>query len=318
MPQDSSHPEDNPREILDLRGMFTIMGCDPPVFVTYDQIEDAVKHLRRAGQEVTGVCPVPDAHTVTRTKDAMGNGQNGVWVATTFRPPARLKPNDVFEELPINTLNRDIRLHRYCIRRLPTVLQETGASLKTMAIFVSGAYRGVNNETDGAIVRGGWAFTCKKGGLSNYSGALEKRGPGNDDPPPLRMDPTGVGRRATLRAAVAALTWQPWYREGWQRVVLVTDNGYLAQGATEELRYWADPGPARPPWKSGDAASQPPNRDLWWKLMELLGEYAQTGGCEVSFWQPGRNWTNPAGQAAMEACRLPWTEYYADTKNPML
>lgn len=75
MPQDSLHPEDNPREILDLQGMFTIMGCDPPVFVTYDQIEDAVKHLRRAGQEVTGVCPVPDAHTVTRAKEAMGNGQ---------------------------------------------------------------------------------------------------------------------------------------------------------------------------------------------------------------------------------------------------
>ncbi|KAK1764386.1 hypothetical protein QBC33DRAFT_457248, partial [Phialemonium atrogriseum] len=93
-----------------------------------------------------------------------------------------------------------------------------------------------------------------------------------------------TSNRAKLRAAIAALQFRAWGREGWRRVVVLTDLAYVAEGATRLLLAWAARG-----WRVKRGRARGPggrriaNRDLWVKLQGAV-DALRGEGCEVSFW----------------------------------
>jgi ribonuclease HI len=82
--------------------------------------------------------------------------------------------------------------------------------------------------------------------------------------------------------------------EGWERIVIITDSTYVADGATRLMAAWA-----RRWWVTSKGKLEP-NEDLWQRLSATLGEYARAG-CEVSFWAVPRKFNGIADAAAKAA-----------------
>ncbi|KAK2599227.1 hypothetical protein N8I77_010997 [Diaporthe amygdali] len=136
---------------------------------------------------------------------------------------------------------------------------------------------------------------------------LEQQGPRGDI---LRH----TSNRAKLRAVIAALDFRPWYGEGWQTVVIVTDLEYVVLGATKWMPAWV-----RRRWRSSPRRDRKgklctgrklANRDLWEELQSRI-EDLRANGTEVAFWlvpprsliREDSNLLREAKSAAREAAR---------------
>lgn len=123
-----------------------------------------------------------------------------------------------------------------------------------------------------------------------------------------------TSNRAKLRAVIAALDFRPWYREGWQTVVIVTDLEYVVLGATRWLPAWVQrrwrPAPRRDARGRLRFGRKLANRDLWEELQSRI-EDLRANGTEVSFWlvpprsliREDSNLLREAKSAAREAAR---------------
>ncbi|KAJ6551174.1 ribonuclease H-like domain-containing protein [Mycena capillaripes] len=131
---------------------------------------------------------------VTRAKDAMGNGNNGVWTGTVFEPSSNASPASL---LPAGRGNYS-PYERFC-----------NPDIETMMIYTDGACAS-NGQ---AAPRGGFAFSTP---LPEASASARWS----------RRAYTHTNNRAELRAAIAALTFRSWDGEGWKKVVIVTDSTY--------------------------------------------------------------------------------------------
>ena len=147
------------------------------------------------------------------------------------------------------------------------------------------------------------------GGGGVVSFRLERRGPGG-------AEAEHTSNRAKLRAAIAALQFRAWGREGWRRVVVLTDLAYVAEGATRLLlpawaaRGWrVKKGRARGGGGGRGGGGRIANRDLWEELQGAV-DALRGEGCEVSFWLVrGRDvgglgdYMSDAKEAARDAAR---------------
>ncbi|CAH0000113.1 unnamed protein product [Clonostachys byssicola] len=285
MAQYDSEEDDQPRKICDRLGDLTLVDSQPQLRIRMDQLAELQAQLPGA---ILGVRPIPSPQSVAHAKDAMGNGEAGVWTGTVFNAPATISPQSIFASRHIDTINDHINYERYMIRRRYT---PGLAGLKTMAVYTDGACA----SNGGATPKGGCAFAVNDGdGL--YSQRLEDAGP-------TGMAYTHTNNRAELRAVIGFLECRSWWGEGWTRIVVMTDSEYVANGATVWIRKWACND-----WKT--AAGKPvANRDLWEELSKLMGRYAE-GGCEISLWAIPRAWNTRADAAAKSACTLSTKEKY--------
>lgn len=113
---------------------------------------------------------------------------------------------------------------------------------------------------------------------------------------PVRLTLPGqeqTSNRAELYAAIAALHQEPWWKEGFDNIVLATDSLYLVQGISEWIHTWQENG-----WKLSDG-SNVRNRDLWEALVAKLRDLEKVGTLAQFWWIP-RNW-NEADKYAKEA-----------------
>lgn len=96
-----------------------------------------------------------------------------------------------------------------------------------------------------------------------------------------------TSNRAKLRAVIAALDFRPWYGEGWQSVVIVTDLEYVVFGATKWLPAWVQRrwrlAPRRDARGRLRLGRKLANRDLWEELQSRV-EDLRANGTEVAFW----------------------------------
>lgn len=123
-----------------------------------------------------------------------------------------------------------------------------------------------------------------------------------------------TSNRAKLRAVIAALDFRPWYREGWQTVVIVTDLEYVVLGATGWLPAWVQRRWRMAPRRDVRGRLRPgrklANRDLWEELQSRI-EDLRANGTEVAFWlvpprsliREDSNLLREAKSAAREAAR---------------
>lgn len=123
-----------------------------------------------------------------------------------------------------------------------------------------------------------------------------------------------TSNRAKLRAVIAALDFRPWYGEGWQTVVIVTDLEYVVKGATQWLPAWVQRRWRLAPRRDGRGrlrlGKKLANRDLWEELQSRV-EDLRANGTEVAFWlvSPGSlaredsDLLREAKSAAREAAR---------------
>ncbi|KAF7299493.1 Ribonuclease H-like protein [Mycena indigotica] len=207
----------------------------------------------------------------------MSNRDNGIWTASKFVPPPNTPPEDVFGSTEMwETFGT---AHRFLIRpqHVPHI-----APPKTLAIYIDGAC--FDNGTPNSLGGVGFVFNAiPQQGTVSF--ALEKEGPvGNVH--------QHTNNRAELRAAIAALEFRAWYM-AFNKLVLITDSEYVANGATTWIRTWAAQG-----WNT-TASKSVANRDLWEKLILEMKQYAD-GGCDVSFWAVPREWNQQADQAAKD------------------
>ncbi|VUC25868.1 unnamed protein product [Clonostachys rosea] len=268
----ASEAEDSPRTVLDIHGDFVICNTKPQIVL---KLGELVAFKQQWGfDRLIYLRPVPALESIAHAKRAMGgDGSAGSWTGTTFNAPRDLSPNSLFPSRFINSSNYGMHLQRFCLRRR---FANTAADLKTMAIYIDGAC-----FFDGqASLQGGFAIVFNEGPDGVYGRQLENTGPSGQPCTP-------TGNRAELRAVIAALEFRTWWGEGFNRVVIVTDSKYVAKGATQWLRKWANNG-----WRT--ATGKPTaNRDLWEMLSEMLRWYAE-GGCEISFWMVPREWNTRA------------------------
>ncbi|CAH0053559.1 unnamed protein product [Clonostachys solani] len=239
MAQHDSDEDDQPRMILDRRGDFTIINSEP-------QTRFKIGELAALGAQMAGgvlaVRPIPNPQSVAHAKDAMGNGEAGVWTGTAFNAPATLSPQSIFASRRINTLNDHINPERFMIRRR---YSPGLAGLKTMAVFTDGACASNGLATP----KGGFAFSASDATDGLHAQRLEDTGPTD-------TAHTATNNRAELRAVIGFLECRSWWGEGWTRIVVMTDSEYVAKGATVWIRKWASND-----WKT--AAGKPvANRDL--------------------------------------------------------
>ncbi|KAJ3510172.1 hypothetical protein NMY22_g16049 [Coprinellus aureogranulatus] len=99
-----------------------------------------------------------------------------------------------------------------------------------------------------------------------------------------------------LYAAIAALHQEPWWKEGFDNIVLATDSLYLVQGISEWVHVWKENG-----WKLTDGSSVK-NRDLWEALLAKLRDLESVGTLAQFWWIP-KTW-NEADKYAEEAAYL--------------
>jgi ribonuclease HI len=123
-----------------------------------------------------------------------------------------------------------------------------------------------------------------------------------------------TSNRAKLRAVIAALDFRPWYGEGWQTVVIVTDLEYVVLGATRWLPAWVQRRWRLAPRRDSRGRLRPgrklANRDLWEELQSRI-EDLRANGTEVAFWlipprsliREDSNLLREAKSAAREAAR---------------
>jgi ribonuclease HI len=277
-----SEAEDNPRKILNKSGDFYVM-YKKDIVVKYGY-KPEVKNADGDFVPFPGnfpLRPVPRSVALQKSREAMGNGTNGIWTATTFVPPAAGQtPQHVFPARWVASSAENHRFQRFCLRRryagffLPS-------GIKTMCIFTDGAC--TNNGSTDVVPQAGCGFVFNSTHTGTIGFPLEKEGPDG-------IVYTHTSNRAELRAAICALDYRSWVGEGWERVVIVTDSEYVARGATEWMRTWVERG-----WRTARKKVQ--NRDLWELLSAKMGILAE-GGCEVSFWAVPRDWNQEADWAA--------------------
>jgi len=293
--------EDMPRRILDtVNGDFTVpangLSADGN---THEKLVFKLGDFRALDKDENGekipfggymsIRPVPNPISVERAKTAMGNGDNKVWVGTSFIGPSDGEgedkdaldgPEALFAHRKINSTFPGVLNDQFMLRRrhVPHI-----GPLKTMLVFTDGAC--VDESYSDA--RGGWAFVWNRENKGTIWGALEKKGPDGLVYPATKS-------RADLRAAAAALEYIAWWGRGWERVVIATDSDYVVDGATAWIKTWA----ARDWRTSGGTRVQ--NRDLWEQLSKKMG-YAANAGCEISFWRIPRKWNEVADRAARHA-----------------
>ncbi|KAI1761063.1 ribonuclease H-like domain-containing protein [Hypoxylon sp. FL1150] len=263
-PDNESEDESRPRCILDGNRKFTILN-------TAHGLKNggiiSINSLFRL---------VPNEEDVARAKTAMGDGKDGVWTGTIFQ--ASGSPTSIFDSRNINTMDENKVLRRFMIRRrhVPHV-----STLKTTLLYTDGACR-PHSPTDSTL-RGGCSFVFNTFAEVPFF-AMETKGY-DGQPHPHTND------RAKLRAVVAALEYQAWWSEGWERIVIATDSEYVSKGATQELRTWA----VRK-WRTAKGR-EVANQDLWKLLSFTMKTYAEKG-CELSFWKIPKEMNTVAAAAA--------------------
>ncbi|KAI1371734.1 ribonuclease H-like domain-containing protein [Hypoxylon crocopeplum] len=107
---------------------------------------------------------------------------------------------------------------------------------------------------------------------------------------------------AELQAVIEALRWLPWYREGWDALVIATDSAYVASGATKWISSWINNR-----WRSAKG-TQVSNIAQWKILLKLFRRYAMHG-CEIMFWKIPRELNSVADELAKRGATLPVHEY---------
>jgi ribonuclease HI len=145
-------------------------------------------------------------------------------------------------------------------------------------------------RTDGACSSNGSSLAKGACGLfyrptlPNFSFALEKCGPTGS-----RFHHTN--NRAELRAAIAAVDFRSWKREGFDSVVIATDSRYVINGATEWIKGWRSRG-----WLTVQGRPVQ-NRDLWEELSRSVAN-VRRDNLRVLFWHIPRQWNTTADALA--------------------
>ncbi|KAJ7356869.1 ribonuclease H-like domain-containing protein [Mycena albidolilacea] len=156
------------------------------------------------------------------TRQAMGNGANGVWTGTRFTPPANQTPQSLFPVGYLLTNNRQ-QFARFCA---PT------SGRRTMCIYTDGACINNGSTDPAAVPRAGCGFVFNNTPGGNVSLPLEAKGPDG-----VAYTPTS--NRAELRAVIGALEFRSWSGEGWQRVVIATDmDAYVGEPGVLNRDLW--------------------------------------------------------------------------------
>ncbi|KAF7311209.1 putative rnase h domain protein [Mycena kentingensis (nom. inval.)] len=298
-----SESEDNPRIVLDESGNFFLK--DNLHIGTFKLDSPLLAQIsRKVGPGgVLAIRPVPRPAAVSRATRNMGSGEHGVWTASVFVPPSlEIPPWEVFASRTVQESFGPTQ--RFPLRRRHAITQDdTTSALKTIALYVDGACL----DNGDPLARGGVGFVLNDNaspagadaGAGSVSFALEKCGPDG-------VAYKATSNRAELRAAIAALEFRAWYGSGFERVVLVTDSEYVANGATAWMRSWA----ARR-WRKADGKAKVANRDLWERLSARMGVFAE-GGCEVAIWAVRRDWNQKADRAAKEGATKAPAEKYTE------
>ncbi|PKY04809.1 ribonuclease H-like protein, partial [Aspergillus campestris IBT 28561] len=145
-------------------------------------------------------------------------------------------------------------------------------------------------DNGGANPRAGCSFVFKPSG---------SRSEGFTRFPLENEGPTGevhqkTSNRAELRAVIAALRFRAWEGEGLSTLVIATDSGYVAEGATSWVRGWLRRG-----WRTSTGAAVK-NRDLWECLLGEI-ERCDEDGLQIEFWRISRRWNKEADYHAKHA-----------------
>ncbi|KAF3017079.1 hypothetical protein E8E14_006906 [Neopestalotiopsis sp. 37M] len=122
------------------------------------------------------------------------------------------------------------------------------------------------------------------------SGRLENEGP-------FGGRSAQTSNRAELRAVIAALRCEDWFRKGYHAIVLATDSGYVVEGATKHAKKWIRYG-----WTTREGTDVK-NKDLWEMLLGDV-ERLDRQGTKVHFWRIPREWNEDADAAAKSAASL--------------
>lgn len=218
--------------------------------------------------------PSPEAPAKPLATKVMGDGNCGMWTATTFRRSKAViqltnkLATGYHTSLPCSSRNFLATYSKTLILPVDSSSPEAGEAVPST---------GLGEATiGGRNIVVGWAFAHKPGPDGIISGQLE--------PVVLDGEPHVASRaRADLRAVLAAFGFRDWVKEdGVDRLVISTASYHMAKGLTTWLREWKIR-----QWHT--VYNDPvPNRDLWERISEAMGEYASRG-CEVSVFYTARN-----------------------------
>jgi ribonuclease HI len=174
-------------------------------------------------------------------------------------------------------------LRRRLHRQFPRFTHRSNST--ELLIYTDGAC--LNNGLPDSAAGWGFVFRASEANhpeIGRVSGRLEAHGPSGEPHPQ-------TSNRAELRAVIAALQFQAWFGEGWERLVIATDSEYIVRGATEWVRIWGRNG-----WVTSNRTAVK-NRDLWEELLgEVIGHRER--GMEICFWRIPRVWNEEADRAA--------------------
>ena len=182
---------------------------------------------------------------------------------------------------------------------------------RELLIYVDGAC--VEKGQDAP--RGGCAFVFRPdypNQTSSVSFRLETLNPAGDTETvhsDARMEKVHIGDRARLRATVAAFQHQPWYGEGFKRIVIATDSLYVVSGITDWVATWRKSG-----WRTNKGVLVK-NHDIWQLLLSEVqkfhrnalhwfrtrGEVIKAKDVEVLFWLLPRELNRRADLLAKKA-----------------
>ncbi|EST06581.1 Ribonuclease H-like domain protein [Kalmanozyma brasiliensis GHG001] len=111
-------------------------------------------------------------------------------------------------------------------------------------------------------------------------------------------------RRAALRSALAALEFNKWESEGFDKIVIATHHGWLVDGISRWIWEWR-----HNKWRImaesplGMIGEQVPDRDLWELLDKVVKGYEDID-CTVRFWKISKEQNAQAVMLAQEgACK---------------
>lgn len=108
----------------------------------------------------------------------------------------------------------------------------------------------------------------------------------------LEMDGPQTLHRAELRAAIGALQYREWNKEGFRSIVIATNSDYVFRGATEWAWKWEKNG-----WKNLQDGYPVANRGLWEKFMKEV-KRLESIGVEPKFWYISNEWNEAALEMA--------------------
>ncbi|KAI1752047.1 hypothetical protein F4782DRAFT_547317 [Xylaria castorea] len=234
-----SENEANPRVIIDSNVKFYVDHTVTPPMEFWEFL------LHFPNGDFDALRPVPCPTDVAYVRLRMRRG------ATRFKVIDSLQ--SMFALRNAKTIGSTV-VRRFCLRRIFVTGQ---LHSKTMLIYTDGAARTTYRNLTGrsqAATAGGCAFKFGDSDGDTVAFPLEAAGPDGDQHTP-------TSSRTPFRAALAALRFKDWYREGWTRVVVQTTYNRFLQSAMNPSAYL------------GDLARE---------LNKILEEYVENG-CEVSF-----------------------------------